>query len=167
MASHLPRHPSHGHTNPFPLRQQRTAPQASDTENSFIHVLKSALFAIPFSFLCGLVLLSVLAGLAFTQPDPDSLTTPLSLVVLGLSAAMGGLICTRRCGHSALSCGLSFGLLFALCTWVLSLFIHEPSDMALSLPITLLLRASVVVLSCLGARMGVNRQHAPSHRHAR
>ena len=166
MPSNRSRHPSRDRSRRDPFRSLPSADRQEPAGGGPLsRVMLSALFALPFSLLCGLVLLSVMAGLALTQSDPNALTTPLSLAVLGLSAVAGGLICSRRCGESPLLCGLIFGLLLVLLMWGASLFFSDGSlSMGLSLPVSLLLRGAVVALSCVGARMGAPRPHAPAHR---
>ena len=156
-------HPRH---DPFARIPQKPRATAGDGESSLLGVLKSALFALPVSLLCGVILLSVMAAIALTQPNPSAMITPLALAVLGLSGLVGGLVCVRRAGRSPALCGLTFGLLFVLVTWVLSLIPMEAGE-STSLPGVWLIRAVVVLLSCLGAAVGARRAHRPTHHRGR
>lgn len=146
-------------------RPDNAAEAAKDT--SVVHILASSLFALPFAWLCGLILVSVMAGLAMTQADPAAMTTPLSLSVLGISSMVGGLIAARRCGHSPLLCGLLFGALFVLTLWVLSFVFggrgESPLSLNLSFSISLLARAAAIGLAIAGAYIGTRRTKRPTH----
>ena len=159
---------THPRKNPF-LHMPSDSQNRADTDRPILSsVIKSALFALPVTLVCGLLLVSLMAVLAVAQADPASMILPLSLSVVGLCNLIGGLITSRRCGHAPLWCGLVFGALFTLTTWVLSFLFGSrtgnPLSLGLSFPLSMLVRAAGIGLSLLGARLGMHRQGPPRHR---
>lgn len=138
-------------------------------EGRFTTVLMAALFALPVTMIIGLVLLLVVAVVAYNQPDPDSLTTPLSLGVLGLTSVLGGLVAARRGGSRGLLCGFLSGLLFTLLILSLSLFFGDEARSQLALSCSPLLtwglHIGVVFLEILGAAIGSHHRGKQPHGH--
>ena len=153
--------------DPFERGPRSNNPAEANKDTSAVRILTGALFALPFAWLCGLILVSVMAGLAMTQADPAAMTMPLSLSVLGISSLVGGLITARRCGRSPLLCGLLFGAFFCVTLWVLSFVFggraENPLSLQFSFPISLLVRAAAIGLSVAGAYIGTRRAKRPTH----
>lgn len=160
---------SHGRPT-HPHRKQNTAriPRASDdhtseggTEAGFSRVFTAALFALPVTAVIGLVLLLIVTAVAYANPDPDRLATPLSLAALGLTSLLGGLVAARRGQQKPLLCGGMLGLLLVLLLLTASLFFSDETrellTLGLSAPLTWGLRGGVVLLSALGGRLGGRR----------
>lgn len=147
-------------------RSRGTAATANDQQMQGEHALTTAvmaaLFALPFTALVGLILLLIATAVAYANPDPDALTTPLSLGVLGLTSVLGGLISARRGQARPLLCGLFSGLLLTLTLFALSLCIGGEGNGSMTLNLPPLaawgLHAAVVVLEMLGAKLGARRQ---------
>ena len=76
--SSLSNHSRKGHARHDPFARMPATPHVtpSEGEPSLLGILKSALFALPVSLLCGVILLSVMAALALAQPNPSALITP-------------------------------------------------------------------------------------------
>ena len=116
--------------------------------------------------LIALVLLAIAAAaIAYANPDPDALTTPLSLCVLSLAPITGGAVAyrigRRRGVHSRLLCGFVTGAMLLACLFALSLCL--PDSLAGQWPPMLSwgLRAGMLIFCILGAAMAA---YAPRKR---
>ncbi len=159
--------------------EHRQAPAASYTstkeeasaEAGLIRVLSAALFALPVTAAVGLILLLIVTAVAYANPDPDSLTTPLSLAALALTALLGGVVAARRGQGRTLLCGLMLGLLLTLLLLLLSLLFGDEARKQLTLgltsPVLWLLHGGVVFLSALGGKLGGRRRSQSNHHHRR
>jgi putative membrane protein (TIGR04086 family) len=105
-----------------------------------------------------LIFLLVAAGVAYANPDPDRLITPLGLGATALTALGGGFVSARRGQAAPALCGLLLGMFLTLLLFGGSLLLSDSTRSALSLGLTGLasfgLHAGVVVLATLGAIIG-------------
>lgn len=140
-------------------------------EAGLLRVLSAALFALPVTALVGAVLLLIVTAVAYANPDPDSLTTPLSLAALGLTSVLGGLVAARRGRGKCLLCGLTLGLLWTLLLVGFSLLFGDEARRQLTLGLSSLLswlvHGGVIFLSALGGKMGGRRAPKSKHRQRR
>ncbi len=154
-----------------PIPQHHPAEGENLDEAGFGRVFMAALFALPVTAVIGLVLLLIVTAVAYANPDPDSLTTPLSMAVLGLTALLGGLVAARRGQTAPLLCGLLAGLLFTLLLLVLTLFFSDDArtqlTLGLSSPVLWMLHGGVVLLSALGGKLGSRRATKSKHQKRR
>lgn len=144
-----------------------TNPGEGESTGGPVSVLRAALFALPVTAIMGAVLLAVATGVSLSSPDPDAMSLPLSMGALGLTALLGGLVCGRRCGGAPLACGLCSGLLLVITMAALSLAVGDDTRAALTLGLGtwggLAVRAAVVFLEMLGARMGTAKRRTKPH----
>ena len=152
-----------------PAASYTSTKEDASTEAGLIHVLSAALFALPVTAAVGLVLLLIVTAVACANPDPDSLTTPLSLAALGLTALLGGLVAARRGQSRSLLCGATLGLLLTLLLLGASLFYGEDMRQQLTLgvssPVSWSLHGGVVLLASLGGKLGGRRKTSSKHHH--
>jgi len=146
-------------------------PRAEEfTEGGFVSALFAALFALPVTVLIGFVLLLVATAVAYTNADPDALTTPLSLAAWGLTALMGGMVSGMRGYRYPLLSALILGLLLLLLQLGGSLFWDDALREQLTLGGSVLLRwglrLAALPLSLLGGRIGKAR-HRDLHSRGR
>ncbi|MBQ9779649.1 MAG: TIGR04086 family membrane protein [Clostridia bacterium] len=165
-SSHQTRYARRGST--ADRRRSRTVTEAEDgTEGRLTQALTAALFSLPVMAVLGLVLLLIVTAVAYASPDPDSLTTPLSMGALGLTALLGGLVAARRGGSRPLVCGLLSGLLFNVLLLALSLFFGEDARQSLTLglssPLLWGLHGAVVLIAALGGKIGGRRPQKSKH----
>ena len=113
--------PPVGHLPPRSAsRGGRTTPRTEDVQDGsrLSGSLAAALFAIPFMLVIGFVFLLIATLVAYRSTDPHALVLPLSMVALGLTSLLGGLISARRRRGepllSGLLCGLQMNLLLYL-----------------------------------------------------
>ncbi len=153
----------------LPSRRALPVEDEQASEGGFASAFMAALFALPVAAIIGLVLLLIVTAVAYANPDPDRLTTPLSLCALGLTALLGGLVAARRGRGQPLLGGLLSGLLIALLLLGLSLFFGDEARAQLTLgvssPIRWGLHGGVVALSLLGAKLGSRRAPKINHGH--
>ena len=130
-------------------------------ESGFMSALFAALFALPVTVLIGFALLLIVTAVAYTNADPDALTTPLSLAALGLTALMGGMVSGMRGYRQPLLSALLLGLLLVLLQLGGSLFFSDALREQLTLGGSALwrwgLRVAVLPLSLLGGCIGKNK----------
>ena len=103
-----------------------------------------------------LILLPVMALIAYSTDDPDSVTRPLSLCALYLSAVIGGIAAVRYSGDGIASGALS-GIITAGLLLLVSAFPLPESGMDQSL--SYLLSALVIPASVIGSVLGHKRSH--------
>lgn len=160
---HIP--PPHAGHLP-PKSQNRRKPPAgrttdTQTDTPLSGAFFSAIFALPFMLLIGFVFLLIITVVSYRSTDPHALVMPLSLVALGLTSLLGGLIASRRKRGNGLLSGLLCGLLFNLVLLTLSLFWHDGDKVTLSLGLDSLvkwgLHAGIALLSVIGAKMGMGK----------
>ena len=108
----------------------------------------------------GLILLLLIScAAANSAEDPGSMTMPLSLAALYLSAFLSGIAAVRFSGDGILS-GLLSGVVTALLMLLFSC-LPLPSS-GVSFPMNLLLTAAVIPCSCAGAFIGRKRNRRKS-----
>ncbi len=115
----------------------------------------------------GLILLLLIScAAANAAEDPGSLTKPLALACLYLSAFISGIAAVRFSGDGILS-GLLSGTITALLMLLFSCLPLPESGTAF--PMNLLLTAAVIPASCAGAFIGRkrNRRKSPSKKNYR
>ena len=87
--------------------------------------------------------------------DPDALTSPLSFAIMGASFFTAGFASSKK-KKAAIPCGLlSGGLMTAVCCLV-ALCIGDSTSLNLSPIVSLLIRLSFIIVSIVGALVGVN-----------
>lgn len=104
--------------------------------------------------IAALILLPVMALIAYSTDDPDSVTRPLSLCALYLSAVIGGIAAVRVSGDGIASGALS-GLITAGILLLVSAFPLPESGLEPNLGFLLL--ALVIPASVIGSVLGHKR----------
>lgn len=159
-------------------RQGRAAPrslpatrdgQEPTTEGKLTNALMAALFSLPITMVLSLLLLFIVTAVAYAHADPDSLTTPLALGVLGVSSLLCGLIAARRGHGRPMLAGLLAGLLYTLALWGLSLCFGDEArttlTLGLSAPAAWGLHGIALLLSLLGGKLGSHRPQKQRRKH--
>ncbi len=111
--------------------------------------------------LSGIVLLLCFCGIAYSMDDPDSVTKPLSLCALFLSAFCGGFSAVRLSGDGLVS-GLCAGGITALLLFLLSTLPVPCSNM--ETPLRLGMYGAVIASAAAGSVIGKKRNSRPKHR---
>lgn len=130
-------------------KRNGTRPSNHERENASLPLLD----AFRSLLLClGVALLLLVAAslAAYFAPDPDVLIPPLGLSVAALTSFLGGYLTLRRHRHSALMCGLLFGMLLTLLSLPLGVLLSS-RGVAYPLWAVILMRTAVVLLSVIGS----------------
>ena len=134
-------------------RRRSSTPSKSTSFSSFLkRMLKSLLFTL----LCGLLLILIFSLGVYFYPDPDTLIPPLALLASALTALLGGIFSIRIHGQGILLSGLCNGCATTAALMLLSLFFTKHAS-GYSAGIALLLHAAFLLLSVLGAYLGMRR----------
>lgn len=158
---------------PSPRSDTNVAVKSSaEGTGTLSRALTSGLFALPVTAVLGLIFLTVGTWVAYSNPDPSSLSAPLALGALALTSLLGGFVASRRNGgESAALCGLCGGCLFTVILFILSLLFGDDAratmTLGLSSPAAWGIHAGVVGLEILGALVGRPRRKSPTRRSAR
>ena len=124
----------------------------------------SAVFSSLFGLIAALItFIALTAAFSFVSllcPDPRAVSRFLGYAVLYISSVIGGIVAYKRCGGYPLICGLSFGVLYALINWLLSL-LFSPTD-AMNIGIALIMRVLSVAAAVGGAFLG---SYKPKRKH--
>ena len=119
----------------------------------------SAMSASLYGACVGLIVCIALAVLCAVvcvfSPDPDKLSTPLSMISLVCVFFTSGLLASKR-SSAALPTGLMTGAILTLFLWLSSLFFSDAYSQGLPLAVELLIRTSFIVVSLVGSLVGVN-----------
>ena len=135
---------------PYPTR---THSHSEETASSSL-LMRNAAKSFLLSLATGAILLLLFSLIAYFQADPSVLILPLGLAAVGLTGFLGGVFLVRLHKHSALICGLLNGTLVEAFLLLLSLFFSKHAS-GYSLPVALLIHAGFLLLSVLGAFLGL------------
>ncbi len=111
------------------------------------------------------ILLLVFCAIAYSTANPDSVTLPLSLCALYLSAILGGIAAVRLSGDGIMS-GLLTGIFSAGLLFLFSL-LPLPVASSLEVPMSFLYNALIIPAAVIGAILGHKRKGKPPARKAK
>lgn len=136
----------------YPVRRD-SSHTASGKGNSGMlgYALIGALKGFLSSAAAALVLLTLLCLIAFSDPDPEKLILPLSLLSLTCSALVGGAVSALAGAECPVLCGTLTGAFLTVALILAGAIFFGKGDVGLGLFVELALRASVALLPILGA----------------
>ena len=108
------------------LARERSLSQISkgdDDSPIFLSALKGSLLGLGASLGSGALLTAIMAAIAYANPDPSSLLTPLSLLAQMPSMFIGGFVASKKVGDAPLLCGVLCGGGITLVTILLSVIL--------------------------------------------
>ena len=128
----------------------------SETEDTplIAIILKNSALGTLATSTSGLILITLSALIAYSNPDPDSLILPLALLSLLPSCFIGGLIAFRLTGSSPVLCGLMCGAITTLLMLLFSIVLYTAPSSDYSFWQSLLLHVASVGFCILGALTG-------------
>lgn len=141
---------------PIPTREEQIPGVAS--------LFFGALRALIPTLVIGILLLLIAAAIAFAQPDPNVLQTPLAILSAGVTCLIGGILTARINKRLPLLSGLCGGILLTGVFMLLSLCFFRDSGSGYSSTISLILHVGVIILECIGALIGYPRTKKQSSR---
>ena len=127
-------------------------------DSGFGNLMQSALFGALIGLLSATLLLFAATAVCYATTDPASMTTPLALAVLYLSALIAGFAALRRHRSMALACGSLCGLFLMLVFLAVSLILGHRVEGGFSLPLSLLVRALMIPVSAIGGYLGLPKK---------
>ena len=125
--------------------------QAKEEDSPLTVVLKGALAGLLTTALTGILLISAVTAVAYANPDPAALLTPLALTALLPSAFAGGFVCAKRVGEAPLLCGVVCGGMITVLMMLLSLILRGLPSADYAFWQSALLHALTVLFCVLGA----------------
>ena len=144
-------------------KKRKKKPQHRQSESPpSTSLVQSALFGSLCGLISSVLLLLIVSFVCYRASDPDFLLWPLSLGALYLSCLVAGFAAIKRRRADALLCGGLSGLCLGVFFFVLSLFLRRAQSPSLSLTLSLLLRALMVVFSGIGGFLGLGK-HKKRH----
>ncbi|MBE6541630.1 MAG: TIGR04086 family membrane protein [Ruminococcaceae bacterium] len=105
-----------------------------------------------------IVLMLIFCGIAYSTADPDSLTVPLSLCALYLSAVIGGIAAVKISGDGIAS-GCISGCITTGIVFCLSLLPFP--DSTLDIPLSIILILMIIPASIVGSVIGHKKEKKP------
>jgi len=112
-----------------------------------------------------LVLLLIFALISYSNPDPDQLAFPLSLVALYIGALTGGIITSRKTKERILLGGIISGLMYLFMIFAISLTVASGNNATAAVETgqiagvnSQIANAAIVVVSILGSLLGVRHK---------
>lgn len=139
---------------------RKSTSSQNEMQGGLIKALQSSLFGVGIALGFSLILMFVSAFICYSSSDPDKLITPLSLCSLYLPALAGGFAAVKKNKGSALACGGLCGALIVIILFFASLFLGSKAQASLSFPISLLVRALVILTSAAGGFLGLKKSSA-------
>lgn len=141
---------------PVPARERALAKISADSEDSpvFLSALKGALWGLLASISCGVLLVTLMTAIAYANPDPSSLISPLALLALMPAMFAGGFVTTKRVGSSPLLCGILCGAAVTLVTLLFSVVLWGLPSSGYAFWQSVALHTAAVGFSVLGAFAG-------------
>ncbi len=121
------------------------------------NLFQSALFGALCGLIAAAILLLAVTAICYATADPVSLTTPLSLAALYLSAFVAGFAAIRRHRAMALACGSLSGLFLMLVFLIISLLFRGRVTQTFSVGASLLVRVLMIPVSAMGGYLGLSR----------
>lgn len=122
-------------------------------------LMKCALCALPITAGVGLLLLLLTTAILMKTADPNRYHAVAGLLLLYLTAAVGGAIATRLYRRrSPLLCGLAEGMLLLLLITAAALFLPDGLHGAPARGIAILTRISLLPAALLGALIAAHRK---------
>ncbi len=141
---------------PMQRRNTSLAQRTHREEDSSIlkKVMISSLLGAGAAAVTGILLISISAAFAYSNPDPLALIPTLSIISLLPSNFIGGFVSAKRCGGSPLSCGAVCGALWCTLSLILALCFYRAPSSGYGIWTGVLLHGLSVLFCILGALAG-------------
>ena len=150
-----------------PRRSTALVPHSDDDMPIFARVLRNSFWGLAVFVAIGIILLSAVCGIAYSNADPDALIMPLSLASLLPSMFVAGFVCAKKTGEAPLLCGIVCGGVITLCTMLLALILRNATGSGYELWQQSLLHGIAILFCVLGAFAGNVKKKADPRKHKR
>lgn len=142
------------------------ASRSSTGKSGDCGIFKASLIGAGVGIGFAVILLLACSLAALCCADPDSLTAPLGFISALLVYFISGFTACKL-KRAALPCGLLSGALVTVIFTAVSLALDSSFASDTPLPVSLLIRLSMLAVSLLGALLGVNTVKGTRHRSRR
>ena len=125
-----------------------------DTGDGMSGIVKAATVGACVSLVTAIVFLFAATALAYSQSDPDAMLPVLAFCATYAASFAGGVAAAKADRERGLVCSALGGVAFALVLLFVSVFARKAYSSGYDLLSAMLLRASVVAVSCVGGVVG-------------
>ena len=141
---------------PLPARRTLAGARRRRDEEAplFKRILIGAIWGLFANLLSGMLLVSIVSAIAYFSPDPLGLIFPLALLALLPSNFLGGFVSAKRCGESALACGITTAAMWGTLSLIGALCLFSISPSGYTIWQSLLLHGASFGFCMLGAAAG-------------
>jgi putative membrane protein (TIGR04086 family) len=143
-------------TAPVPVRSTALTRRNKEQEDSpiLISALKGALWGLFATVACGLLLITVTTAVAYANPDPAQLISPMGLIALLPSAFAGGFTASKVTKSAPMLCGILAGGVTTLAAMLLSLILTDLPSSSYAFWQSAALHAAAILFTILGSFAG-------------
>ncbi len=118
-------------------------------------VFHASIFGMTTGLICGMLLLLICSLICLFSQDPNKLISPLSVVCGILTYFIAGFAASKK-KAAAIPCGALSGVMISIVFFIISFLLNDSLSSSISFPVEMLIRTSFIVVSILGALLGVN-----------
>ncbi|MBO5204305.1 MAG: TIGR04086 family membrane protein [Clostridia bacterium] len=133
----------------------KKAHSSSSRATASAGVMRASLFGVATGTVSAIILLLICSLICMLSSDPNKLISPLSVVCNILIYFIVGFAASKK-KAAAIPCGALSGGLMCIIFFLIALLLSDSISSNLSFPVELLIRLSFIVVSILGALLGVN-----------
>ena len=137
---------------------------AKSERSLFSRVLVGATWGLCGTAALGILLISIFAAIACSNPDPMAIVPYLSLGALMPGMFLGGFICNKIAKGTPILCGSVSGALSTVVFLLISLIFKNIQSADSSLLGDIIVHASAILFSILGAYTGNMKSRNPKRR---
>ena len=146
------------------MEKRKKRKHSSIPKDSFAYLIRSSALGLAASMICAAISLLIGAAICYFAPDPNKYIIPVGIIAIYLSAMVGGFVSRRLQGGDTLLSGGICGALLMLAFLFFTLFFEKEDGDIFSTGVSLILRATVIAASILGAFIGSRQRKAPRRR---
>ena len=150
-----------------PRRSTSIVPHSNDDMPILARVLRNSFSGLAAFIAVGIILLSIVCGIAYSNPDPESLIMPMSLASLLPSMFAAGFVCTKKTGEAPLLCGIVCGGVITVFTMLLALLLKNATGSGYELWQQSILHGIAILFCILGAFAGNAKRKLDPRKHRR
>ncbi len=153
-----------------PKRKTHKHRHREETDTSFASIIKNAITGSLTAILASAILALILSAVCMVFKDPSSIITPIGLLILYFSSAIGGAASAYKLRSDKTAsiaagclCGLTVFVIFGICSTALDLVLSNTQSF-FGLGWSLVLRAVSILSSFLGAYIISTKRSKSRHK---
>lgn len=133
-------------------KKARTATPRTLPKSGVFH---ASIFGMTTGLICGMLLLLICSLICLFSQDPNKLISPLSVVCGILTYFIAGFAASKK-KAAAIPCGALSGAMVCIVFLIIKFVLDDSLSSGISFPVEALIRVSFIIVSILGALLGVN-----------